>query len=302
MSPDRTGDGHLYEMLLERLAHATFLPDKPQETVDSTLRSLWLAAAGQPMSVEAAERAKLPGLAPGQVAELERLIERRLAGEPLSYIVARQSFMGLELLAGPEALIPRRETELLGRMARDLARTAAQDGSSPLVVDVCTGSGNIALAVATEVSAARVFGSDMSPEAVDLARRNAERLGLASRVTFRIGDLLNPFEVGEFLGRVDVLVCNPPYISSGKLPTMPREIAGHEPREAFDGGPLGIAVILRLLAEAPRFLRAGGRLAFEVGAGQGSSLLKRARSSGAFADVTHVADERGIIRVIVAQC
>ena len=291
-----------YESLREHLAaQVSFLPDKPEESVDSTLRALWFAAAGAPRSAQLASNADLPPLSAEQFDALSQLIATRIGGTPLAHITQRQSFMGMEMLAGPDALVPRKETELLGGAAVQLARQLSGRGSVQ-VIDVCTGSGNVALAVAHQVPATRVFAADLSEPAVELARRNAELLGLGKKVEFRAGDLLAPFESPEFLGQVDLLTCNPPYINSAKVDRMPDEISAHEPRLAFDGGSLGIGILMRLLQQAPRFVRSGGWLAFEVGLGQGAALVKRMKSGEAFTAITTVQDEAGAIRVILAQC
>ena len=276
------------------------LPDKPEETVDATLRTLWHLAAGNPLSVEAAARAALPPLDDAGESRLNALIDQRLSGIPLAHLSGRQHFMGLEMLAGKEALIPRAETELLGGAALEVLRGLAANTDSVTVIDVCTGSGNLALALAQHEPKARVFAADLSSEAVDLARRNAVHLGLQSRVEFRVGDLLEPFNQSEFHGRVDLLVCNPPYISSKKVDTMSGEISGHEPRLAFDGGPLGVRILQRLIREAPSYLKTGAWLAFEVGHGQGPSVLKRLQMGGAFVQQRSVCDAHGKIRALLA--
>jgi release factor glutamine methyltransferase len=207
--------------------------------------------------------------------------------------------MGLDMLAGPQALIARAETELLAQAAIHLVRGW---GTQPVrVVDVCTGSGNVALAIAHYVQSSKVFAADVSADALDLARRNALHLGLEGRVEWRCGDLLAPFEGAEFVLGVDVMVCNPPYISSSKVEQMPLEIRGHEPRLAFDGGALGISVLNRLLREAPRFLKAGGWLVVEVGLGQAEAVAKRLRSGGGFEVVESLADADGALRVVRAR-
>ena len=184
------------------------------------------------------------------------------------------------MIAGPGALIPRQETELLGRAAAALLRRHAQGATSLVVVDVCTGSGNLAAALALVEPTATVYASDLSADAVALARQNMAHLGLGDRVILRVGDLLEPFDVDGLRGTVDLLTCNPPYISTARMDEMPAEIVGHEPALAFDGGPLGMRILLRLIREAPRLLRPGGWLAFEVGAGQGPAVEQRLRASG----------------------
>jgi len=289
-----------HDMSTRLTAGLSLLPDKPEETPDSTLRALWHAAADAPVSVQKAVALPLPALDADGVERLQTLIAQRVAGIPLAHLTGRQNFMGLELLAGKEALIPRKETELLGRAALDVLRALAAGREEVIVVDVCTGSGNLALALASHVPRARVFGADLSSEAVALAQRNARHLGLQERVEFRAGDLLAPFDEPAFHERLSLLVCNPPYISSKKVDSMPGEIIGHEPRLAFDGGPLGIRIVERLTREAPRFLAAGGFLIFEVGLGQGPALLRRLAGNKSYATLKSFADEAGEIRVILA--
>jgi release factor glutamine methyltransferase len=125
--------------------------------------------------------------------------------------------------------------------------------------------------------------------------------GLDQRVTFRAGDLLLPFDTPEFHSKVDLLVCNPPYISSGKVTEMPEEISQHEPSLAFDGGPLGIRILQRLITDAPRFLRGGGWLAFEVGLGQGRGVKRKLEQQPHFSDITEIADPHGDTRALLAR-
>lgn len=276
------------------------LPDKPEETAVSTLRVLWHLAAGRPLSIEAADEKPLPALDTAALARLDELTAQRLSGIPLAHLSGRQRFMGLEMLAGKDALIPRCETELLGRAALDLLHSMASRAGAFRVVDVCTGSGNLALALAHHEPRAQVFAADLSDDAVSLARKNAAHLSLHTRVEFRAGDLLEPFNQPEFHGQVDLMVCNPPYISSQKVDAMAGEISGFEPRLAFDGGPLGVRILQRLIREAPAYLQKGGWLAFEVGLGQGPAVLKRMQASGAFSEHRSVSDAQGEIRVLLA--
>lgn len=304
--------GFADRLVLLRSAMQT-LPDKPEETPETTLRALWCLAAARPMSAEAASHLAndaLPALDAAQDAQLDALIAQRLAGVPLAHLTGRQAFMGLEMLAGPQALIPRRETELLARAALAHLREMAQ----PRVIDVCTGSGNLALAMAQGVPTSRVWGADLSPEAVALAEANARHLGLSERVQWRCGDLLAPFDAGEanaahgphqddaadFLGHTDLLLCNPPYISSGKLDSMPAEIVQHEPSLAFDGGPFGIRILQRLMKDAPRFLRPGGWLGLEVGLGQGPAVQQWLARTGQFGAPQAVLDDHGQVRSLLA--
>ncbi len=277
------------------------LPDKPEETVETTLAALWHVAAGAPRSAAAALEAPLAELDADQAASLRSLVGRRLDGVPLAHLTGLQRFMGLDLGAGPAALIPRRETEILGTLALARLREACDARGSAVAIDVCTGSGNLALALAHHEPRARVHAADLSADAVALARANAQRLGLASRVTFAVGDLLAPFEHDPGPGAVDLVCCNPPYISSAKVPAMDAEIARHEPSLAFDGGPLGIRILDRLVREALPLLRPGGWLAFEVGAGQGRGLRRRVEQRDAYEAIVEGCDAAGDVRALAAR-
>jgi len=292
----------LYGMLLDRLtASWAAQPDKPEETPESTLTALCFFAAGIPLSVQLAVREAPPVLNEQARANLALLVERRLAGTPLAHITGRQHFLGVELLAGPEALIPRIETELLGRTAQTIARSAAEAQGAVTVLDVCTGSGNVALAIASYERRARVFGADLSEDAVGCARKNAHHLHVEDRVEFRTSDLFAAFESDEFYGKMDLVSCNPPYISSTKVGSMDPEISDHEPRLAFDGGSLGITILTRLIREAPKFLKPGAHLCFEVGLGQGRSMEQRLSRERLFCGVRSHADAAGNIRALSAQ-
>lgn len=290
-----------FDPLCRRLAEQlALLPDKPEETAESTARALWHAACGRPLSVMAAAETALPELDEGQMQQLEALVRQRLDGTPLAHLTGRQRFCDLEMLASPAALVPRRETELLAREAIRLARQLVAQQGKLRVVDTCTGAGNVALAIAAHVPQAEVDGTDLEADAVALAGENAAMLGLTDRVRFRCGNLLDGFGQ-DFAGTIDLLTCNPPYISSKRVDAMDQEIAGHEPRAAFDGGPLGVSILMRLLDDAPRLLRPGGWLAFEVGLGQGPAMVKRLQRHMAYDDALGVADEAGAIRAVVAQ-
>lgn len=309
-----------YQQWHKRLVDGlSVLPDKPEETPASTLHALWHAAAGAPCSAAAAAaRDQLPPLDDTARHMLDRFVLRRLAGEPLAHITGRQRFMGLEMLSGPQALIPRVETEQLATACIALLQDR-QHASPARVIDVCTGSGNLAFAIAHHVPHAEVFGADLSEDAVAFAERNGQHLGLHSRVQFRVGDLLAPFETHDFLGRVDLIasdrpciasarlnqadliVCAPPYIRSSKVEQMAGEIADHEPRLAFDGGPFGVTILMRLVEDAPKFLRAGAWLALEVGLGQGPALVKRLQRTDSYQETRALEDDNGDIRVILAR-
>jgi release factor glutamine methyltransferase len=289
----------LFRALLDELrGHFQPQHDKPDETPEAVLRALWFRAAGTPMSIARINGGDLPRIGAEGIETLKSLLARKHDGVPLAHLTGRQDFMGLELLASPEALIPRRETEILARAA--LARLRRAHGEELAAIDVCTGSGNVALALGHHEPRARIYGADLSEQAVDLAQRNAAFTGLQKRVQFRAGDLFAPLEGIGLEGRCDLVSCNPPYISSAKVPQMAKEISAHEPTLAFDGGAIGLGVLSRLFSEAPRFLKPGGALCFELGLGQGPVLESRLRRLPWVECVEAHRDDGGAIRALTA--
>lgn len=290
-----------FARVVERLASAAYSPDKPDETPETTARALWWAAAGTSTGVAPAST-PLPQLDAAATERLEGYIDRRIAGEPLAYLTGRQRFMGRDFLTAPGALIPRRETEILGAAAVELARDAERATASPCLLDLCTGSGNLAVTLALEVPTASVVATDLEHDALTLASRNARFHGVEMRIRFAQGDLFRALDSLEADGPTfDLVVCNPPYIPTHKARNMPMEVAGHEPAAAFDGGDLGLSILFRLVAEAPRFLRPGGWLCFELGAGQGRLIEKRLAGNAAYTNVRSLLDPHGTIRALTAQ-
>lgn len=291
-----------FNAALARLADRwTPLEDKPEETLDGTVRALWFAAAGDPHPVRDVAYLSLPALDENAYARLESLVDRRGTGEPLAYLTGRQRFAGIELLAAPGALIPRVETELLARTAIDKLRSMPLVDGRRRALDLCTGSGNVALAIASQVSDAVVDGCDLSTDAIAIAQRNATFTRLADRARFATGDLFAPVDDDAHAHVYSLVTCNPPYISSGKVSAMRAEIAEHEPRLAFDGGRFGLDVLLRTIKEAPRFLVPGGWLCIEIGRGQGSFALDRLQRSGVYTACTGFDDAAGATRVVAAR-
>jgi release factor glutamine methyltransferase len=195
-------------------------------------------------------------LSTGDQAVFHTLLARRLAHEPTAYIVGQREFYGLDLETAPAALIPRPETELLVQEA--LARARHSEGL--LIVDVGTGNGAIAVALAVHLRQAALVAIDLSREALALAARNARRHGVESRISFLQADLLAPLAQPAGL-----IVANLPYVRSEDWEALPPEIREHEPRIALDGGPDGLREIGRLLEQAPSHLRPGGSLLVELG-------------------------------------
>jgi release factor glutamine methyltransferase len=205
------------------------------------------------------------------------------------------SFLGVEIEAGPGALVPRVETELCGRTAIDKLR----EGSGTLLVDVCCGTGNLACAIAAALPDVRGWALDLTDGCVELARANVRRLGLEARIKVAQGDLFAPLVDLELDAAVDVVTANPPYISTAKLAL--RDDLAEEPREAFDGGPYGVTIHQRVARDAMWLLRPGGWLVMEFGLGQERQLehvIARSRGYGA-TELFH--DDTGVPRVIAAR-
>ncbi|WP_456412427.1 peptide chain release factor N(5)-glutamine methyltransferase [Thiolapillus sp.] len=291
----------LYENLLRTLtSELLVLPDKPEETPENTLKALWSLAKGEPVSAELAKDYEPEELSQEESAQLVNWVQQRLAGVPLAHISGRQRFMGLELITGPEALIPRKETELLAGSAINVLRRH-EVGKPACVIDVCTGAGNVAVAIAMEVQHAQIYAADLSEEAIVLAHQNCALHGLTDRILLHTGDLFEPFRALGLNREVDMITCNPPYISSAKVPAMEHEIAAHEPHMAFDGGVFGVNLMRRLISEAPDFIRSGGYLFFEVGLGQGPALCRQMNNMAEYSAVETMADAEGNARVIAAR-
>jgi len=224
------------------------------------------------------------------------LVWRRLCGEPTPYIIGRADFYDIELAVAPAAAIPRPETELLVEETLTLAGERLQGTPALAIVDVGTGCGAIALALARHLPAAQIIATDISPAALALAQGNAESLGLASSVRFLCGDLLAPLEQP-----VDIVVANLPYVRSAEWERLPVEIRCHEPRDALDGGPDGLRAIERLLRQAPAYLRPGAALLLEIGYDQGIAVAILASRAFPRATVVIKMDLAGLDRLVVIQ-
>jgi release factor glutamine methyltransferase len=220
-----------------------------------------------------------------QLTNYQTLVRRRASGYPLPYLTGSVEFYSLTFEVTPEVLIPRPETETLVDLA--LARRPET------VVDVGTGSGCIAVALAMHLPQATVHAIELSPATLAVARRNAERHGVADRVDLMVGDVLSPRP-----GPADLIVSNPPYIATGDCASLPTSIRDHEPRLALDGGPDGLAIVRRLLAQAPAVLKSGGAILIEIGADQGEAASRLARTYFSQARVRIHPDLAGRDRVV----
>ena len=202
-------------------------------------------------------------------------------------------FMDVELLVERGVLVPRAETELLGRTAVELVQDSA------CVIDMCCGSGNLACALASHLPNARVWASDLTDACVALAKRNTEFANVQNRVEVVQGDLFSGLKGLE--GTIDLIVCNPPYISHAKLAGERAMLLENEPRQAFDGGPYGLSIHQRVVKEALPFLKPGGWLLFEIGLGQDRQVKLLFERTRAYQDLRMVANAAGEVRVVGAQ-
>ncbi len=234
-------------------------------------------------------------LQPTQYDIYARLIARREQREPVAYIVGHKEFFGLDFLVNQHVLIPRPETELLVETAIELTTHTKQRLS---IADVCTGSGCIAITLAKYRPQANVFAGDISQQALAVARQNAARHQMSDRITFLNGDLLVPLTTP-----VNMIVSNPPYVSRPELaaPAAMPEVARYEPRLALDGGPAGLAIIERLLAEAKEKLNPYGMLLVEIGSEQGPAVLQLAQGQFPEATIQVKKDLAGLDRLLVVK-
>jgi release factor glutamine methyltransferase len=215
---------------------------------------------------------------------------RRAAREPLAYLTGRRGFWNFDVEVSPDTLIPRPDSETLIDSAKAaLPETAAVSR----ILDLGTGTGCLLLAALIEFPAAFGVGTDRVPAAAALAARNAAHLGLASRAAFLAADWAAPLS-----GKFDLILCNPPYIESGTIPTLMPEVARHEPHTALDGGPSGLDAYVRLLPELPSLLSPQGRAILELGQGQAPQVAALAHKAG-FRHAETRADLSGIDRALV---
>ncbi|MCU1426798.1 MAG: protein-(glutamine-N5) methyltransferase, release factor-specific [Actinomycetia bacterium] len=238
---------------------------------------------------------------------LEAMCERRVAGAPLQYVLGSWSFRGLDLMVDERVLIPRPETEVVVEVALDEAvRLGYRRGPRPLigreprgvVADLGTGSGAIALALEAELPEAEVWATDLSEDALAVARANLAGTG-AARVRLAAGSWFHALPV-ELRGRIDLIVSNPPYVADAEFATLPDEVARYEPRRALVSGPAGTEALEHLVVHAPSWLAANGVLVCEIAPHQADTVTEQARRAG-FESVEVRPDLTGRLRALIAR-
>jgi len=290
--------------------------DLPQNTVGGVLKRAQetLIAAGVPepeadaqvlvAHVLGVERLNLflnmdRVLSSAEKKTLAGLILERTKRKPLQHILGEQEFWSLSFKVTPEVLIPRPETEIL---VEAVLNTVKKQGIPPdglTMLDLCTGSGILAVVLAGELPGADIYAVDISKGALSVARENARRHNVLDSITFLQGDLFAPLAGHEV--SFDLIVSNPPYISGEMFPGLLPEVRDYEPRLALDGGPDGLDVIRKIIIQSARHLKIGGRLFLEIGDGQDREVLKEFERRKAFGNVSIIRDYCGINRVIRAQ-
>lgn len=264
------------------------------EAYNLEARLLVAHAAGKTMEKLTADLNLYPSSTMGD--RVRELIERRLAGEPIAYVTGSWEFYGLPLVIDRSTLIPRMDTEVLVDSALKILRERGKMDAR--VLDLCTGSGCIACAIASELPASRVVAADIDPRCVSVCRRNVLLNNLSPRVTSIDADALGapPMLIGSF----DMLVSNPPYIATKEIETLDVSVRDYEPRKALDGGEDGLRFYREIVRRWKSVIREGGHILFEVGETQSAEVQKLLRLAS-FKDVEAVKDTAGIERVVIGR-
>lgn len=221
------------------------------------------------------------------------LVKHRAAAEPVAYLVGHREFFGLEFRVTKDVLIPRPDTETLVVDAIETSKPQA----APRVLDIGTGSGCIAIALAVNCPNAEVTAIDLSLAALGIARENSEKHNVADRIRWLHGDLFAPLTAGE---QFDVIASNPPYIASAEIETLAADVRLNEPRSALDGGPDGLDLVRRLIADAPQHLVSQGRLLIEISSEQADAVTQLLTANGRYDDITVLKDLAKQPRVVRA--
>lgn len=235
--------------------------------------------------------------AEGQRDQFRDLVRRRAAGTPVAYLLGHREFYSLDFRVTPDVLIPRPETEFLVIATLDLLRAEQRDGP-PSIVDVGTGSGIVAISLAKNCPEAAITAIDISPQALEVAKGNAETHEVHDQIRFQEGDLLAPLEDSPSL---DFVVSNPPYVSTSEMAELPRDVADFEPHLALDAGPHGTEVIERLIPQAAAKLRSGGYLLIEISPMIESNVRALIEQEAAFEPMPTTKDLAGLARIVVAR-
>ncbi len=235
-----------------------------------------------------------------EISGYRSLIRRRVSPEPLQYITGTQEFWSLDFLVDRHVLIPRPETEIAVEQAITLAKPIVQEGKQSLqILDLGTGCGAISIALATEMPGALIWATDISEKALNLARRNALKHDVSDRLRFRHGDLWGPFLKDDCL--FDIVVSNPPYVTSGEYNDLSPDIRDNEPRLALDGGEDGMYYIKKIIKGAHDFMNLGGWIILEMAPDQTQEALTIMDQTGDYEKMARIKDYSRSYRVVIAR-
>ncbi|MCK4739766.1 MAG: peptide chain release factor N(5)-glutamine methyltransferase [Deltaproteobacteria bacterium] len=226
--------------------------------------------------------------------ELNQWLKRRKKREPLNYITGECDFWSLTFMVTPKVLIPRPETEQLV----EETLLAVKDKKTPLILDLCTGSGCVGISIASELKDSRLVATDLSSDALAIAKANAEKNKVSSQIDYLEGNLFEALDKRNLALSFDVITSNPPYINSADIDGLAPEVSVFEPRISLDGGTDGLILIRKIINDAPKFLKPGGTLLMEFGFGQAKDILNIVEECKAFEEVETLKDLSGIERVL----
>ncbi len=266
-------------------------------TANAGQEALWLLADALHVELHQLVSRADQSVTVEQQARATTIVQRRASREPLQYILGTQEFCGLDFHVTPAVLIPRPETELL--VQETLREGGFEEGA--VLVDVGTGSGCVAISLATILSGMRIFALDSSGDALIVAKGNAERHGVREKIIWSQGDLLSPLRECQVAGKVDAIVSNPPYIAEAEWAGLQPEVREYEPRLALLAGPRGTEFHERLIQDSRDFLVSGGLLVMELGQGQASHVQQVVKDAGGYTGLQTVKDDAGIERVLIVR-
>ncbi|HWF60521.1 MAG TPA: peptide chain release factor N(5)-glutamine methyltransferase [Nitrospira sp.] len=266
-------------------------------SMNAAQEALWLLAYALGMKHHELASRRDQAVSGEGLVRAESVVSRRMVREPLQYILGTQEFCGLDFHVTSAVLIPRPETELL--VQEVLREGGFSEGA--VLVDVGTGSGCVAVTLATILNGMRIFALDRSGDALAVAKENAERHGVSEKITWKEGDLLEPLRECNLSGTVDAIISNPPYIAEEVWGGLQPEVRDFEPRMALVAGQRGTEFHERLLRDAKEFLVSGGVLVMELGEGQALFVRQAAEQVGGYTGLQTVKDEAGIERVMIAR-
>jgi len=230
---------------------------------------------------------------------LDQVIEGRKKGIPIEYILSRANFMDRTFICTKDTLIPTPETSVLVDAVCDMIKERKKVKKDQTIIDIGTGCGNIAISIALNTDDTTIYASDISPNACTIAKNNVDKYGLMERVKVVCGDLFEPFQE-DFKEKVDVIVCNPPYLPTESINKLPSEIKDHEPWLALDAGPFGLDFFIRLIKDAHTILEPDGVLLFEFGEGQNKMIERLIKNNGGY-NIINFLNYENISRMIIVQ-